>query len=273
MTTRPRPASPATAKQIKAARLTAAGRGQAGADQPQRPDPLGVGAADAVGVVVGVVDPDLQGEADDQGEQRRPPGGSARRRRPAACRRAPARPRRAGSAAGRRRATAPGVGRGGPRSVIGRAPAIRLAGDQSPDRLAVGLAAGQPGQPLQRDQWPGGRRTRAASGRTSCCRSGELAAAVGHRDDLGAPLRVRDADHHRRRRRPSGPRPDQRLDRGQVDVQPAGDHHVVQPAEHLSRPSVQRPRSAVANRPSTRLAAVSVRVAAGSRRTASARRS
>ena len=44
-----------------------------GADQPHRPDPLGVGAPDAVAVVVGVVHADLQGQADDQGQHRLPP--------------------------------------------------------------------------------------------------------------------------------------------------------------------------------------------------------
>ena len=42
----------------------------AAADQAQRADPALIGAADAVAVVVGVVDPDLQREGDDQREQR-----------------------------------------------------------------------------------------------------------------------------------------------------------------------------------------------------------
>ena len=45
-------------------------RGQPRPDQPHRPDPLVVGAADAVGVVVGVVDADHQRDGDDQREQR-----------------------------------------------------------------------------------------------------------------------------------------------------------------------------------------------------------
>ena len=75
------------------------------ADEPHRADPVGVGAADAVGVVVGVVDADLQGEADHQGEQRpstTPPRRRTPRRR---CRRARARRRRGGCAGGRRRAS------------------------------------------------------------------------------------------------------------------------------------------------------------------------
>ena len=51
--------------------------GQAGADQSQRADPDRVGAADAVGVVVGVVDAHLQGHADHQGQ------GGDRQREPA----------------------------------------------------------------------------------------------------------------------------------------------------------------------------------------------
>ena len=38
--------------------------------QPLRPDPMLVGAADAVGVVVGVVDAHLQGQRDEPGEHR-----------------------------------------------------------------------------------------------------------------------------------------------------------------------------------------------------------
>src|SRR5699024_10988722 len=46
--------------------------GQLLADEPYRADPLLVGAADAVAVVVGVVDADLQTRGDEQGEQREP---------------------------------------------------------------------------------------------------------------------------------------------------------------------------------------------------------
>ena len=46
----------ATAKARPAATSTCARGGRAGADQPHRADPVGVGAAHAVGVVVGVVD-------------------------------------------------------------------------------------------------------------------------------------------------------------------------------------------------------------------------
>ena len=64
------PASAATEKHRNAALRTAVGRGQPRPDQPHRADPLVVGAADAVGVVVGVVDADHQRDGDDQREQR-----------------------------------------------------------------------------------------------------------------------------------------------------------------------------------------------------------
>ena len=53
--------------------LHRSGRCGARPDQPQRTDPVGVGAADAVGVVVGVVDRHLEREGDDEREQRLPP--------------------------------------------------------------------------------------------------------------------------------------------------------------------------------------------------------
>ena len=68
-----RPATAATPNAAKAARLTAAGRLQPGGDEAQRADAGVVGAADAVAVVVGVVDADLQGEADDEGDGDAPP--------------------------------------------------------------------------------------------------------------------------------------------------------------------------------------------------------
>ena len=53
-----------------AASRTFDGGGEPLADEPHRPDPRLVGAADAVGVVVGVVDADLEGQCDEQGEDR-----------------------------------------------------------------------------------------------------------------------------------------------------------------------------------------------------------
>ena len=47
-------------------------RGESRGHQPDRPDPALVGAADAVAVVVGVIDPHLQGQGDHQGEGRAP---------------------------------------------------------------------------------------------------------------------------------------------------------------------------------------------------------
>ena len=108
------PATPATPKARNAARFTAPGRGGAGADQPHRADPVGVGAADAVGVVVGVVDRDLERQAHDQREQRLPPDRVVDVRRDAGAGERPARPPRAGSAAVRR----PATDRGSPRGAI-----------------------------------------------------------------------------------------------------------------------------------------------------------
>ena len=59
---------PAAREREHRGELDVAGRREPLADQPHRPDPGLVGAPDAVGVVVGVVHPDLQGEGDDEGE-------------------------------------------------------------------------------------------------------------------------------------------------------------------------------------------------------------
>ncbi len=64
------PATAATPKQPNAAVLTAGGEAAPEPDQPQRADPVGIGAADAVGVVVGVVDAHLQRQRDQQRQQR-----------------------------------------------------------------------------------------------------------------------------------------------------------------------------------------------------------
>ena len=100
--------------------------GQAGADQSQRADPDRVGAADAVGVVVGVVHADLQGHADHQGQdsgdrQETPPSKKAR---PLA---AITGDRAAGSVRGRAPASHwVGVGRGAV-SAVTRSPAAQHA--------------------------------------------------------------------------------------------------------------------------------------------------
>ena len=103
-----RAAAPPSAR--NAARLTARGRRDLAADQAQRADPVVVGAADAVGVVVGVVDADLQQQRDRQREQRLPPDRLPLPHRDRRCRRGPGRRRRAGCAGARLRST----GRGWP---------------------------------------------------------------------------------------------------------------------------------------------------------------
>ena len=79
--------------------------GQARADEPQRADPVGVGAADPVGVVVGVVDADLQRQRHDERQQRLPPDERVGVRPPTRCPRAPVRPPPEGCAAGLPRST------------------------------------------------------------------------------------------------------------------------------------------------------------------------
>ena len=74
-----------------------AGRRGAGADEPHRAHPVGVGAAPAVGVVVGVVDRHLQGEGDDERQERGQRAEALRARPPRRCRRERARRPRAGS--------------------------------------------------------------------------------------------------------------------------------------------------------------------------------
>ena len=88
----PRRRPPRRANETIAALRTARGRREAGRGEPHRPAPLRVGAAHAVGVVVGVVDADLQRERDH--ERRDAARGQSDRRRRARrprCRRAPAR--------------------------------------------------------------------------------------------------------------------------------------------------------------------------------------
>ena len=122
-------------------RLHRARRRDPGADQSHRADPVGVGAADAVGVVVGVVDADLQREAHHESEQGLPPHRVAVVRRHA-------RAREDGRDRGRQRARA---GAGHP-----------LRGSRHEDGFKQ---AGQPSRPCG---WPGIARRR---GRPDGCRS------------------------------------------------------------------------------------------------------
>ena len=130
----------------------------AGADQPQRSDPVGVGAADPVGVVVGVVHADLQGQRDDQREERLPPHGVRRRTPRRRCRPGRGRRPRAACAGARLRSTAQGLPRvedSGRHSVTPREqpdPGPR-AGQRSRDpRAAAGVGRrGRPGAARGRD--------------------------------------------------------------------------------------------------------------------------
>ena len=101
----PGPATPATPNARNAARFTARGGRRPGADQPHRADPVVVGAADAVGVVVGVVDRDLEGQAHDEREQRLPPDDAVDVRRDAGAGEDRGRRRPGGCADARRRAS------------------------------------------------------------------------------------------------------------------------------------------------------------------------
>ena len=118
------------------------GRGAA-ADEPQRPDPVLVGAADAVGVVVGVVHADLQRSATTSASTAFHQTVVALLQRDRRCRPAPARPR-------------PGSVRGGACEPLRRE--VAMAGD-----LCQRMAARE--QPATRRPAPPGRSSR-------CCGSG-----------------------------------------------------------------------------------------------------
>jgi hypothetical protein len=62
----PRPANAATPKAISAASLTCRTVASLPGHEPDRPDPVLVGPAHPVGVVVDVVGPDLHAERDDE---------------------------------------------------------------------------------------------------------------------------------------------------------------------------------------------------------------
>ena len=109
--------------------------------EPQRAHPVGVGAADAVGVVVGVVDPHLQCEGDQQGQQ------GPQRAQALEHGRGPG-PHQNGRdrrGQGARSGTGPPLGGGGPGSGAGRSGAahagtLRDVEGQLHHGLAVGLA-------------------------------------------------------------------------------------------------------------------------------------
>ena len=103
----------ATPNAANAAALTAAGEATPRPDQPQRPDPVGVGAADAVGVVVRVVHARPAGPAPPPARaapSTTPPRRRTPRRR---CRPARGRRPRGGCAGARLRATAQGLPQSG----------------------------------------------------------------------------------------------------------------------------------------------------------------
>ena len=227
----PRPATAATAKARHRGDQHLPRRCGPGADEPHRADPVGVGAAPAVGVVVGVVDRDLQGERDDQGEERG--------QRPEAAER--------GGGAGAdehrgergRQGARPGAGdplRGGghqPSTAPGDGPPVGLAGVQQRDG----------GDDVQ---LPRRRRGAQPLGHPRAQR-GQGRAAPGRRDDGRhhplAPLVVGPAEHHRVG--DVGVLAQHRLDRLRRDVHAAADHHVVQPAVH-GQPAVGVQGSGVA---------------------------
>ena len=67
------PASPASAEREERRPFHGGRARQAAGDEPLRSDPDIVGTAHPVAVVVGVVHPDLEGQADDQGADHSPP--------------------------------------------------------------------------------------------------------------------------------------------------------------------------------------------------------
>ena len=165
-----RPAA-ATPKASERGPLHRLGRRQPGRHQPHRPDPGGVGAADAVAVVVGVVRADLQGERHHERGGRpatrsSPPSPTAH-----AVPTAPAPRPPAASAAGPRRPSArhPVGSGGGPGRLTAGAGTARSPGSACPCRRR-----GPPGPPRsgRRAAWrrrpaagcrPGRRRPRSST--------------------------------------------------------------------------------------------------------------
>ena len=137
------PARAATPKQVNAAGFTERGLGEPGADQPERPDPDGVRAADPVGVVVGVVDADLQGQRDHQ-------RGRAATRRRARAVAAPV-PTRTGAMAGREGArprTGDPLGQGGHGYLGGRPGLVVLGWACGAQRAGAGEPGGRERAPV-----------------------------------------------------------------------------------------------------------------------------
>ena len=207
-------------------------------DQAERADALVVGAADAVAVVVGVVDADLQGQRDEQ----RPAARQATAPSPAAA--TPVPTKTGDRAAGR---------------VRGRAPATHCADVATRCSLTRASRPGPPGPACRRPAAAGGQyvqpRVRAAgpAPRPAWRRArrgwGAGPAAHDREPDPGAPLGVR------RRRRPprDAGRPGDGSRRRQEHVLAAADHDVVGPSETCRTPSPSTgPRSEVRNRAPSR---------------------
>ena len=213
--------------------LHRAGLGHPGADQAQRAHPDGVGAAHPVGVVVGVVDPDLQGQADQQGEQRRDRARSRPPRPPRRCRPAPGPPRPAGCAGARRPPTAPrsGGAAGSGRCSRGVLRAVDRSLGQVGDQLsAVDLATGRAGEGRP-DHQAAGQRRRSGVGRRGRSRRSDRKNRPAHRDEPSAgsawaPERALDSAPRRPRRPPRCPSPGA----------------VRRPRPPPSRPARRRPR-------------------------------
>ena len=129
------------------------GRGQPRPDQPHRPDPVVVGAADAVGVVVGVVDAHDERDGDDQREQRPQRLTAAAPTAAPRCRPAPGRPRSAASAAAR------------PRPTRRHSPPAQVIEDRPQGGRATGGAAPPTPAGTARSRPAASSRSRTAGGR------------------------------------------------------------------------------------------------------------
>ena len=255
-----------------AARLTARRRCDARADEPQRPDPVGVGAAHPVAVVVGVVDRRPAARARRAGRAGPTEARTRRPRPPRRCRPRPARWRRAGCGVGRPRATAtpspclllrvrprgPGAARLASRAGV-RAVFSARGGRRRGYAPRTGPACPRPASAARRPARPGAA---AAAGSSRAAELTQLlerrARAVGGLHDGHdplAPLRRPAADDG------AGSDtavPDEHpLDHRRRHVHPTRHDDVVGPAEHLEPPSAaHRPRSWVTCRPSTSASAV-----------------
>ena len=204
------PAAAATANETQSRGLHRTRPRQTGTDQPQRSDPGPVGATDPVGVVVGVVDPDLERQAHHQGEQRGRCVESHRSRPPSP---APTSTGRDGRRQGPRAGTGQPLRRRRARPDLGAHPSPPVASSVSTGAsssrnrcrsiLPPAVRGSDPGGPAGGEgRAPGGWRPARAAARSA------PPADLGHRDrrrpSPRPPLYPTPGPAHRSRRRRRG---------------------------------------------------------------------